>query len=197
MTSAKKWRPQRKTEALDSDSLSEVGKCLSMELYHLLALTVKGTAQSILRNAPRGNGLEDWRRLSPHYEPALAGGFVGLMQEILNPKFDWQAYERSCLDWEETAAHFIGKVLRDQGRTHTGRLLRAVHPACLDDAPIRRVLLGHALVDAKRFQILLFLLPPSLGQLLIEVLRPEVCHQLIIVMLTLIVAVLPRPGPSA
>ncbi|CAK0875518.1 unnamed protein product, partial [Prorocentrum cordatum] len=72
-------------EPLTADDLGEQGVLVGRSLYHLLASTTKGTAQSVVKLCPRGDGFEAMRRLYREYRPRLNEEHGQMLQQILTP----------------------------------------------------------------------------------------------------------------
>ncbi|CAK0827956.1 unnamed protein product [Prorocentrum cordatum] len=78
-------RSREAEEPLTVDDLGEQGVQVGRSLYHLLASTTKGTAQSIGKLCPRGDGFEAMRRLHKEYRPRLNEEHGQMLQQILTP----------------------------------------------------------------------------------------------------------------
>ena len=77
------------TEVLNM-KLNADEKCISTQLYYMLALSIdQDTAGlTIVERAGSGEGLLAWWRLVKTYEPDTAGRAAGMLQEVLNFDFD-------------------------------------------------------------------------------------------------------------
>ena len=56
------------------------------QLYSVLQNLLEGEAFMIIRNAPKGNGFEGWRRLNRRFDPATGAKKSSLLRHILNPE---------------------------------------------------------------------------------------------------------------
>ena len=96
---------------LTADDLGEAGVQVGRSLYHLLASTTKGTAQSIVKLCPRGDGCEAMRRLYGEYRPRLNEEHGQMLQQILTPLW-WKEREGKerftevLIAWDELISRY-------------------------------------------------------------------------------------------
>ena len=102
-------------------SLRAGGVQATKKMFHMLVMTVKGSALGVLRGILQQNGALAWRALMKRYEPNTAPRIQSLMSTILSwPQFpaDLTTYETKLAEWEEAICkrevHEIG-VVRGQG----------------------------------------------------------------------------------
>ena len=84
--------------------LDAVDQSLSRDLFHLLVLVCKGPAMQEVRraqNAQGDNGFEAWRLLVKRYEPAERNRAFGLLNSVLQHRFDSKDILTSLSEWEE------------------------------------------------------------------------------------------------
>ncbi|CAK0848676.1 unnamed protein product, partial [Prorocentrum cordatum] len=98
-------------EPLTADDLGEQGVQVGRSLYHLLASTTKGTAQSIVKLCPRGDGFEAMRRLRKEYRPRLNEEHGQMLQQISRPLWwkDREGKERFAevlIAWDERISRY-------------------------------------------------------------------------------------------
>ena len=67
---------------------------LSAQLYYILVMVCKSTALTRVVNAGPSEGLEAWRTLVHHHEPASATRHAGLLLELLSFSFEGDIQER-------------------------------------------------------------------------------------------------------
>ena len=70
---------------VDNTSMTEVERRLSIQLFHVLALTCRGKALQVVRRVPEGFGFEAWKQLCREFEPRLLSRFRGMLQALLSP----------------------------------------------------------------------------------------------------------------
>ncbi|CAK0811260.1 unnamed protein product, partial [Prorocentrum cordatum] len=104
-------RSREAEEPLTADDLGEQGVRVGRSLYHLLASTTKGTAQSIVKLCPRGDGFEAMRRLYKEYRPRLNEEHGQMLQQILTPLWwkDREGKERFTevlIAWDELISRY-------------------------------------------------------------------------------------------
>ncbi|CAK0815286.1 unnamed protein product, partial [Prorocentrum cordatum] len=98
-------------EPLTADDFGEQGVLAGRSLYHLLASTAKGAAQSIVKLCPRGDGFEAMRRLYKEYMPRLNEEHGQMLQHILTPTWwkDREGKERFTevlIAWDELISRY-------------------------------------------------------------------------------------------
>ncbi|CAK0790198.1 unnamed protein product, partial [Prorocentrum cordatum] len=98
-------------EPLTADDLGEQGVLVGRSLYHLLASTTKGTAQSVVKLCPRGDGFEAMRRLCREYRPRLNEEHGQMLQQTLTPTW-WKDREGKgrftevLIAWDELISRY-------------------------------------------------------------------------------------------
>ncbi|CAK0856887.1 unnamed protein product, partial [Prorocentrum cordatum] len=104
-------RSREAEEPLTADDLGEQGVQVGRSLYHLLASTTKGTAQSIVKLCPRGDGFEAMRRLHKEYRPRLKEEHGQMLQQILTP-LRWkdregkERFTEVLIAWDELISRY-------------------------------------------------------------------------------------------
>ena len=58
---------------------------VSVQQFHVFALTCRGTSLQVVRRLPEGFGFEAWQQLCKEVEPRLLSRFQGMLQAILSP----------------------------------------------------------------------------------------------------------------
>ena len=89
--------------------IDAVDQALSRDLFHLLVLVCKGPAMQEVRRAQTSqgdNGFEAWRLLVKRYEPAERNRAFGLLNSVLQHKFDTKDILTSLSEWEERARSY-------------------------------------------------------------------------------------------
>ncbi|CAK0813201.1 unnamed protein product [Prorocentrum cordatum] len=104
-------RSREAEEPLTADDLGEQGVQVGRSLCHLLASTTKGTAQSIVKLCPRGDGFEAMRRLYKEYRPRLNEDHGQMLQQISTPLWwrDREGKERFTevlIAWDELISRY-------------------------------------------------------------------------------------------
>ena len=69
--------------ALRNASQADRHEALSRPLYYILVMLVEGQALAKLQHCGDGEGFAGWRALVEMYEPATAGRFAGLLQQLI------------------------------------------------------------------------------------------------------------------
>ena len=83
---------------------------LGRVIYNVLAQVLGGRALALIKNVPRGSGLEAWRRLAREYEPQSGARWSAMLSSVLAPA-GWEAlggnaFEDALVDWETRAAKY-------------------------------------------------------------------------------------------
>ena len=87
-------------ETIYNELPTEESRKISMQLYFLLALLCKVKALDVVKEVPRGAGLECWRKLMRKYEPRIRNRFGRMLQKVLNWKFTAQDVTAHLAQWE-------------------------------------------------------------------------------------------------
>ena len=70
---------------LDEGAFTPAATACSTVLFNVLAQVVRGKALNIIRQPPRGWGLESWRRLCREYEPDTGTRYASVLVGIIKP----------------------------------------------------------------------------------------------------------------
>ena len=110
-------RTEALTEPVVQSMMDEEERAHDTQLYFILAMLCEGRAQDKVACCPYGHGLELWRQLVLQYEPRIASRHAGLLQAILNFKFEddfvsaFEKRERVIRQYETAVGHkFVDDV---------------------------------------------------------------------------------------
>ena len=89
------------------DAIIENASEISEGLYSALAQLTEQEALDIVKNCPRGNGLEAWRRLTRRFDPQTVGRKRALLGKILAPGVSKMSdLSASIEQWEERVRQY-------------------------------------------------------------------------------------------
>ena len=115
---------QEMKEAAESESsipmasMSEYGKSLSRQLYHILVMLCRGAALERIKNTEENNGLEVWRKFCAEWEPRTAGRFRGMLSGILAPDLSgdlgeaMEVWERAIREYEHQSGEKVSDNIK-------------------------------------------------------------------------------------
>ena len=100
---------EQRTDPVNLDTANVAAVEGGSVVFNVLAQICSGRALAIIRQVPRGNGWECWRRLSQEYEPATGARFAGMLSSILKPS--WQGlslarFGEALYDWETLVSRY-------------------------------------------------------------------------------------------
>ena len=112
--------PLDPTEDVENVSLSPEDERQSRQLYYMLALLLKGTAQSAVRLTRSGEGLLLYREAARNYDPRVRSRSTLLMSSVLSYSMEGTAIRVSLQNFEQPL--WIMSAFQENGLMTTPKL---------------------------------------------------------------------------